>query len=141
VATPLLTADTSVTVPALLTFHDQHEQCFAAAFDVTCLTGHALTETYRVLTATRGPTGGIMAPTAAVEVLMRNFPDPPSTIGSGYEYQALLQVLANARRVSGAVYDGVIAQAARADNLRLLTRDRRAIPTYEAVGVDYEIVE
>jgi predicted nucleic acid-binding protein len=41
----------------------------------------------------------------------------------------------------GATDDALVAAAARADERRLLTRDRRAEQTYRAVEVDYQFVE
>ena len=40
----------------------------------------------------------------------------------------------------GATYDGLIALTARNQGLKLISLDRRAVPTYEAVGVEYEIL-
>ncbi len=40
----------------------------------------------------------------------------------------------------GAVYDGLVALAAREHGLVLATRDARARSTYEAVGVTTEVI-
>ena len=37
----------------------------------------------------------------------------------------------------GAVHDGIIAATAKVHDLTLLTLDRRAESTYEAIGADY----
>mgnify|MGYP001588095489 CR=1 FL=1 len=42
--------------------------------------------------------------------------------------------------VGGAVYDALVAQAALDHDRTLLSLDRRAEPTYVAVGVRYEMV-
>ena len=40
----------------------------------------------------------------------------------------------------GAVYDGLVAAAAREHRLPLITCDRRAEPTYRALGITYELL-
>ena len=42
--------------------------------------------------------------------------------------------------ISGAVYDGLVALAARENGAVLVTRDARARATYEAVGTSVEIL-
>ncbi|MEX0427861.1 PIN domain-containing protein [Nocardioides sp. DS6] len=41
----------------------------------------------------------------------------------------------------GATYDALIAATAQHHEHRLLTADRRARATYDALGVDYEVVD
>ncbi len=55
-------------------------------------------------------------------------------------YLHALNELVTLEIVGGAIYDGLIALAARDAEKKLLTLDRRAVPTYEAVGVEYEIL-
>lgn len=40
----------------------------------------------------------------------------------------------------GAVYDGLVGAAAREHRLPLITCDRRAEPTYRALGARYELL-
>lgn len=40
----------------------------------------------------------------------------------------------------GAFYDGLVGAAARKHNLPLISCDRRAEPTYRALGVNYELL-
>lgn len=40
----------------------------------------------------------------------------------------------------GAIYDALIAETAKHANATLLTRDRRALPTYERLGVRFELI-
>ena len=40
----------------------------------------------------------------------------------------------------GAVYDGLVGAAAREHGLLLVSCDRRAEPTYRALGVSYELL-
>jgi predicted nucleic acid-binding protein len=44
------------------------------------------------------------------------------------------------RIIGGAVWDGLVAAAARQHDLPLLTCDRRARPTYEALDTTYRFV-
>lgn len=41
----------------------------------------------------------------------------------------------------GGVYDGLVALTANAHGERLVTRDRRAVRVYEALGVEYELLQ
>ena len=52
----------------------------------------------------------------------------------------LLDRLGTIGIVGGAVYDALVGEAARVDGRVLLTRDQRAIRTYDLLGVRYEVV-
>ena len=49
------TCDTSVLVPALLSWHPAHEECRAAVVEVAVLPSHVFLETYSVLTRLPAP--------------------------------------------------------------------------------------
>jgi hypothetical protein len=51
-----------------------------------------------------------------------------------------LSVLAAAGVAAGAVYDGLVALAALAEDQLLISCDRHAVSTYRAVGVRFEIL-
>jgi hypothetical protein len=53
---------------------------------------------------------------------------------------ALLSTLPPLGLSGSAVYDALVAAAAREHGLTRLTRDRRAVPTYRALDVEYELV-
>jgi toxin FitB len=55
-------------------------------------------------------------------------------------YAKVLKALADGGISGGAIYDGLIAAAAKQSGLRLLSLDRRAVRTYATLGVDYEIL-
>lgn len=59
---------------------------------------------------------------------------------SASRHRALLGLAVRAGLAGGAVYDALVAATAKRASARLLTRDRRAVATYEAVGVDYELL-
>lgn len=138
-ATPLLTADTSVVVPSILGWHTQHQTCRDAVNGVRALPAQALVESFRVLTAVPAPEGRTISPAAAVRALEGDFPDPPFILAARGYGDALRRLVENGLR-SGAIFDAVIGMTTVAAGARLLTRDQRAITTYRAVGAEFELV-
>jgi predicted nucleic acid-binding protein len=51
------------------------------------------------------------------------------------------RILVSAGVLGGAVYDGLVALAAKESGAVLATRDARAAGTYRSVGVDFEFLE
>jgi predicted nucleic acid-binding protein len=130
--------DTSVAVPALVADHEHHRTC--AEFVRTerpALGGHALVETYSVLT--RLPFGLRLRPEQAVEVIGRAFPDQPQP--SLEALRAFLRTVASMRLSGGSIYDALVALAARDNERGLATRDERAAPTYRAMSVSVLLVD
>lgn len=129
--------DTSVAVPLVMSSHPHHELVAAWAEGRTLgLCGHALAETYSVLT--RLPGDARVAAADAVALIEANF-------GASIQLGARASRSAHrefARRgiAGGAAYDGLVALAAREHGVALATRDARARSTYEAMGVVAEIV-
>ena len=127
-----LALDTSVAVPLLVSTHRAHA-------DVVrwwngrpvALSGHAMAETYSVLT--RLPGDLRVAPVDAARLLTERFEEPlligPDTAGR------VPEVLSQLGIAGGATYDGLVALAAREHGAELATRDARARATYETVGV------
>ena len=130
--------DTSVAVAAVDSTHAAHAACRTAVQrDRPALAGHAVFETFSVLTRMPGALG-VDAPTAA-EVLNRVFGE---VVWLGPEASAALRNrLATLGITGGAVYDALVGEAARVNDRQLLTRDRRAISTYRLLGVPYRLVE
>lgn len=124
--------DTSVAVPLLVATHRAHA-AVVRWWDgrEIALSGHALAETYSVLT--RLPGDLRVAPADAARLLGERFAAPlllgPETAG---HLPGLLSALGIA---GGAVYDALVALAAAEHGADLATRDARAKATYEAVGV------
>jgi predicted nucleic acid-binding protein len=105
--------------------------------DRPALAGHAVFETFSVLTRMPGALG-VDAPTAA-EVLNRVFGE---VVWLGPEASAALRSrLAALGIIGGAVYDALVGEAARVNDRQLLTRDRRAVSTYRLLGVSYRLIE
>jgi len=127
-----LALDTSVAVPLLVRTHEQHVA-------VTrwwngrpvALSGHALAETYSVLT--RLPADLRLAPADAARLLGARFARP--LLLSADVSGRLPEVLRELGIAGGGVYDALVALAARDNGADLATRDLRAKATYEAVGV------
>lgn len=132
-----LAVDTSVAIPFLVETHPDHARVVAAVGGRAMhLCGHALAETYSVLT--RLPGDLAVDPATAAHLIDLTFAPPllvERTVAEDVHRQ-----LAAARVTGGAAYDGLVALAARAHGAVLLTRDARARSTYEALGVAVELL-
>lgn len=100
------------------------------------LSGHAAVELLSVLT--RLPPPQRLSPAAASRLETTNF--PASRFLSAGDTGDLLREFAAVGLTGGAVYDGLVAAAAREHKLPLITCDRRAEPTYRALGITYELL-
>lgn len=133
-----IAVDTSVAVAMLLTSHEAHQRAAHwAGSRRLALCGHAVAETYSVLT--RLPGDARLSTDDAVALIEDRFEPrggPPVDVEAG-----LPRTLAGTRIAGGAVYDAVVALAAVHAGLPLATRGARARTTYEAVGVRVEIVD
>ena len=124
--------DTSVALPLLVRNHTAHDLVSAWAEGKTLhLAGHALAETYSVLT--RLPTGLRASPADAARLLAARFAAP--LLLDEQTARDLPQVLAGLDIAGGASYDALVALAARDHDATLVTLDARARGTYEIVGV------
>jgi predicted nucleic acid-binding protein len=123
--------DTSVAVPLLVQTHRAHT-AVVRWWDgrEIALSGHAVAETYSVLT--RLPGDLRVAPADAARLLSERFARPlllgPEVAGR------LPDVLSRLGIAGGAVYDALVALAAAEHGADLATRDARAKATYETVG-------
>ncbi len=124
--------DTSVAVPLLVQTHAAHAEV-VRWWDgrEIALSGHALAETYSVLT--RLPADFRVAPADAARLLSERFV-APILLGSAAS-ERIPDVLSELGISGGAVYDTLVALAARENGSDLATRDLRAKATYETVGV------
>jgi predicted nucleic acid-binding protein len=127
-----LAVDTSVAVPLLVQTHRAHE-AVVSWWDgrEMALSGHALAETYSVLT--RLPGDLRVAPTDAARLLAERF-SAPLLLGPATAAR-LPDELSRGSIAGGAVYDALIALAAAEHGAELATRDARARTTYEALGL------
>jgi predicted nucleic acid-binding protein len=128
----VIVADTSVVVAGLLPWHEGHEPCRAALRDAEALVAHVGLEAYSVMT--RLPEPVRVDPATAAAMLSEHFPAKPVA----YPAKRLTTLLAEFPRLGitgGATYDAIVGATAREAEATLLTRDRRALPTYSALGV------
>lgn len=129
--------DTSAAVAFVLPRNEAHEAVVARSLaEPKGLAGHAVFETYSVLT--RLPPPYRLSADQAREVIASNFPHGHYL--SQRDQERAPVILAQARIAGGAVYDGLVALAAAHADRRLLTCDRRAASTYQALGVQYELI-
>lgn len=126
-----LALDTSVAVPLLVQTHRAHTTVVRwwSGREIV-LSGHALAETYSVLT--RLPGDLRLAPDDAARLLGERFGEP--LLLSAEVARSLPRVLARQGIAGGAVYDALVALVAAEHGAELATRDARAKATYEAVG-------
>ena len=128
--------DSSLLIPALSGEHEFHSLCRQQLSRLDALPAHVLLETYSSLTGMRD---GYAVPPSTVAALFAALSLPVVQLPAE-EYVPLTGLISQAGRSGGAIYDAQIAAAAKHHGLTLLTRDRRAIATYVAVGVEYELV-
>jgi predicted nucleic acid-binding protein len=126
-----LALDTSVAVPLLVQTHQAHDSVvhWWGGRDVA-LSGHAIAETYSVLT--RLPGDLRVTPADAARLLRARFVahlrlKPRTAV-------RLPEVLAELGIAGGAAYDALVALAAVENDAVLATRDARATATYQAIG-------
>lgn len=129
----LLTADTSVVVPAVAAWHEAHVRARESLRHVTRLPGHVLVESVSVLT--RLPRGLALSVPEAVGLVRSCSPEAPMLLGPG-QIEEFLDTLGTAGIGGGRVYDALVAETARAAGATLLSLDERARATYRAIGVN-----
>jgi toxin FitB len=132
-----LLVDTSVAIPLLVTSHVAHREVDASVGPRSvALSGHALHETYAVLT--RLPGDARVRPEDAIRLLRERF--EPAALLDARSVRTAPGVLAASGISGGATYDGLVALAARAAGIPLASRDRRAQGTYRMLGVPVETI-
>jgi predicted nucleic acid-binding protein len=132
----LTAIDSSLLIPAIAPWHAEHAQADQALGQTVNLRmiGHVLLETYSWLTRNRPRTPPLVA-----AGLLRSLPGPALVLSSG-SHVRVLELAASRGIMAGAVYDALIAATALEADARLLSRDLRAARTYEAIGVNFELV-
>jgi predicted nucleic acid-binding protein len=130
--------DTSTAIALLVADHEDHHATLEATHGMRLsLAGHAWFETFSVLT--RMPPGVRRGPAVVHRLLAHNFSgswflDEQTSAGVADE-------VVRARMLGGAVYDALVGAAARRYDLPLITGDRRAIRTYNLLGVSARLIE
>jgi predicted nucleic acid-binding protein len=134
----VIAADTSVVVAAFASWHEDHEAAVEAIKKGVRLIGHVAFETYSVLT--RMPAPLRVAPELVLELLTRNFPEQLLTLPALKQHALLSRLVANDIG-GGAVYDALVGATAAHAGATLVTLDRRAVPTYSALGVSVQVLK
>lgn len=130
--------DTSLILAALLTDQEGHDPAEAALLTCTATIAHTAMETYGVLT--RLPPPQRLLGADAATLIEQRLPSQYVTLNKDNSVLAARQ-LATAGVSGGATYDGLIALAALAHDLELVSRDARAARTYRALGTKYQLIE
>ena len=130
--------DTSVAIPLLVQTHMAH-RAVVSWWDrrPVVLSGHAVAETYSVLT--RLPSPARRDPSVVEQILRTGF--PATRFLGADDARALLGRLAPLGIAGGAVYDALVGQVAVAHRLAVATRDARAVDVYRALDVDVELID
>lgn len=129
--------DSSVLLPMLMNWHPAHDELRGSVRLVeSALPSHVLLEAFSVLT--RLPAPHRISPAEASETI-EDF--GLQVIGFPTADMRTFIARLGAKGVrGGAIYDAFVGATAAHADVPLLTRDRRAIPTYEAVGATYRTV-
>ncbi len=133
----MIAIDTSVVVAAFASWHEAHGVALAVLARRPRIPAQVIAESYSVLT--RLPPPHRAPPEVVVSFLAARFPGAPLTL-PGSSHRTLLHELVRFGFAGGAVYDALVGATAQHAHAPLLTRDRRAILVYEALGVPYEFV-
>ena len=138
-ASQILTlVDTSVAVPIVLADHANHVATTEALEGRNLgLAGHAGFETFSILT--RLPPPNRRKPPVVARVLAATFPE--SRFLGAKTAKDLLERLAPMGLSGGSIYDALVGAVAAEQELTLATRDRRAMPTYRALGIKIELID
>jgi predicted nucleic acid-binding protein len=133
----VIAVDSSVAVAGLVSWHESHDAARTVLAERPSLPGHAAVETYSVLT--RMPGGQRVEPALAERAIDSAFPDRWLTLDADQTRRALAE-LGRLGIGGGAVYDALIAIVARTHDAVLISLDRRAAPTYTALGVEHRLI-
>lgn len=134
----MITADTSVVVAAFASWHECHDSARRALREVGRLPAYVLVETYSVLT--RLPPPHRVEPSLVATYLGRQFDEAPLSLPPR-AHRDLVRRAPELGVAGGAIYDALIAATARQAGATLLTRDSRAVKTYEKLAIDYRLLE
>lgn len=132
-----MTADSSVTIAALLDDHPAHDIAADALAACETTIAHVAIETFSVLT--RLPAPNRAEPSIVVTALRERLSPTYVTLDAA-GYRQAPDRLATAGVAGGAAYDGLIALTALEHELELISRDHRAARAYRALGVRFTLL-
>lgn len=128
----MIALDTSVVVAGFASWHEHHGPALQMLDQGPYLPAHVAIEAYSVLT--RLPSPHRAPPDVVKSFLADRFPDPWLALNAN-QYQRFIETCVP-DIVGGKIYDALIAATVGAAGAKLVTCDRRAIPTYERYGVE-----
>jgi predicted nucleic acid-binding protein len=135
----VITPDSSVVIAALAPWHDAHHPARRALAGAEVrLPGHVAFEVTSALS--RMPEGRRIAAAVVFEALQRGFTESWLTI-DGDSLRKALHTAVDAGVRGGALYDALIAATAVAHDAEVLSADRRALPTYRAMGAAVRFID
>ena len=134
----MIVPDSSILIAALASYHDAHERTVNILDGDSRLIVHVAFEASSVLS--RMPEGQRMEAAIVVDALERDFPEPWLALDHD-EQRACLRRAVDAGVSGGALYDALIAGTAAKHGAALISADRRAQSTYEAMGVATKFVD
>lgn len=127
------TPDSSVVIAAFSGWNQHHERAIEALGEARDLVAHAELESYSVLTRLPEPFRAV--PQLVAEYLRKDYPGKRMVLPES-KRRDLIARLAGLSIAGGAVYDAMVAATAAHHGYRLLSCDRRAMPTYQRLGVE-----
>lgn len=133
----MIAVDSSVAVAAFAEWQADHEAARRAIVGQSRIVAHAALETYSVLT--RLPRPYRLEPDMVMRLLRDNFSDAWIEGAPGF-IAGLLDRVHTAGISGGSVYDALVGLTAQSAGATLLTRDRRALRTYDALDVPYRLL-
>jgi predicted nucleic acid-binding protein len=132
----VIAPDTSVLIAGFATWHQGHQPAVRALSRGVHLIAHTAVEAYSVLT--RLPPPHRVAP-VAVHAYLTDLTSSDYLTLDAHSHRGLLDHLAEHALSGGATYDALVGFTAKAAGATLLTRDLRAVRTYERLQVDFEL--
>jgi predicted nucleic acid-binding protein len=133
----LTAVDSSVVIAGFASWHEGHSAAVAALSRSPRLPAHVALEVYSVLTRLPPPH---RAPAAiVVSFLEERFREPLLSLPAS-AHRRLLRQASGKGITGGGLYDALVAATASHAGATLLTRDRRAARTYDALGTGFELV-
>ena len=133
----MIAVDTSVVVAAFASWHEGHPAAAAVLSRRPRVPAHVLLESFSVLT--RRPPPHRAPADLVASFLEQRFREAPLVLPAR-AHRDLVSRAADIGLAGGAIYDALIAATAHHAGATLLTRDQRARPVYERVGVRHELV-
>lgn len=135
----MIAPDSSVVIAALAPWHEIHASARAALQESHVrLPAHVAFEATSALS--RMPQGRRIAPLVVWEAIDRRFPNEWLSLSNDGTRVALQQAVHAGVR-GGALYDALIAATVAAHQGQLVSADRRALPTYRAMGAEVRLID